>query len=171
MRLDEQLRDRGPGAPVRPGGSSWVPALIVLALVVASGGIFLATQMRDTDPQSRNAEPQLEDLLEEAPPPFAQRGADRVQDSYNPASWVTNDDYPAEALRNGEQGSVGIEFTVTPKGRASDCKVAQSSGSQLLDRTTCALITERARYNPALDAKGRAVAQTKRLRFRWQIAE
>ena len=171
MRLDEQLRGRGPGAPVRPGGGSRVPALIVVALVVVSGGIFLATQMRDADPPSRNAEPQLEDLLEEAPPPFARRGADRVQDSYNPASWVTNDDYPAEALRNGEQGSVGIEFTVTPNGRVSDCKVAQSSGSQLLDRTTCMLVTERARYRPARDTQGHPVAQNKRLRFRWQIAE
>ena len=169
MRLDEQLRDRGPGAPVRPGGGSWVPALIVLALVVVSGGVFLATQMRDADPQSRNPEPQLEDLLEEATP--ARRDADRVQDSYNPASWVRNDDYPAEALRTNQQGTVGVEFTVTPAGRVSDCKVVQSSGSQVLDRTTCTLVTRRARYRAALDAAGGAVEQSKRLRFRWEIAE
>jgi len=175
MRLDEQLPDRGPRAPVRPGGGSRAPILIILALVVASGGIFLATQMRDSDTQLPDAIPQLRDregasATEKAlPPPATGPAGERARAIDNPASWVTNEDYPPEALRNNEQGSVGIAFTVKPNGRVSDCKVVQGSGSQLLDRTTCALITERARYSPALDAEGRAVDQTLRLRFRWQI--
>jgi periplasmic protein TonB len=90
----------------------------------------------------------------------------------NPASWVTNDDYPAAALRNEEQGSVGISFNINAEGRVENCQVTSSSGSRTLDDTTCRLVSRRGRYSPALDASGRPVpGGRKSLRFRWQIPD
>jgi protein TonB len=103
-----------------------------------------------------------------APPVISKAAAARG----NPASWVTNDDYPPAALRAGDQGSVGIAFEVNPQGRVVNCNVTSSSGSSLLDQTTCRLVERRGRYSPALDAGGNPISGgRKSLRFRWQIEE
>lgn len=39
----------------------------------------------------------------------------------DPAEWIGPDDYPAEALRNGDQGIVSITWVVGADGRVSDC--------------------------------------------------
>lgn len=67
-------------------------------------------------------------------------------------------DYPRDASRAREQGSVVVNFDVRPDGRVGNCHIVKSSGSAELDRTTCALIEKRFRYEPARDASGRAVA-------------
>ncbi len=89
----------------------------------------------------------------------------------NPSSWVTNDDYPPAAIRSGDQGSVGVSFTINGEGRVENCQVTSSSGSALLDRTTCQLVTRRGRYSPALDAAGNPTNQRQSLRFRWVLPE
>ncbi|WP_173204413.1 energy transducer TonB [Sphingopyxis sp. BSNA05] len=50
-------------------------------------------------------------------------------------------------------------FTVGADGRASDCRIHQSSSHATLDATTCKLIEQRFRFEPARDASGRAVAR------------
>ena len=85
-----------------------------------------------------------------------------------PQSWVTNDDYPASALRAGEQGTTGFRLEIDPTGRVTRCTVTQSSGSTVLDSATCSLITRRARFTPARDEKGNAVGAQWSSRFRWE---
>jgi TonB family protein len=86
----------------------------------------------------------------------------------NPASWVTTDDYPPAALLAGDEGSVGVSFDVNAQGRVVNCSVTSSSGSSLLDMTTCRLVERRGRYSPALDAAGNPIAGgRKSLRYRW----
>jgi protein TonB len=70
---------------------------------------------------------------------------------------IKDSDYPRDALRAGIGGTVHLRFTVGVKGRVTDCVVTQSSGSALLDATTCRLIVARFRYEPSRDAQGRAV--------------
>ncbi|HEX8447153.1 MAG TPA: energy transducer TonB [Sphingomonas sp.] len=90
----------------------------------------------------------------------------------SPADWVTADDYPAAALRAGAQGTSGVQFRVLPSGRVSGCEVTDSSGSELLDAMSCALVTTRARYRPELDTSGRAVeSASKTLRFTWRLPD
>jgi len=67
------------------------------------------------------------------------------------------DDYPAEAQRKGEEGTVQAELTVDQNGRVSACRVVRSSGSTSLDTASCSLLTRRGRFTPARDAEGRAV--------------
>jgi protein TonB len=85
------------------------------------------------------------------------------------ADWVTTDDYPTAALREGVEGSVGIEVAIDANGRVSGCTITSSSGSPLLDQTTCKLYSRRARFTPAQDEGGRPMATHRADRVRWQI--
>ena len=65
-------------------------------------------------------------------------------------------DYPAEAVRKGEQGEVVADLLVNPTGGVETCSVVLSSGFADLDQATCAVIHTRARFMPAKDAAGKA---------------
>ena len=68
----------------------------------------------------------------------------------SPERWITHADYPAEALKDRQQGTSRIMWAIGTTGRVSDCKVVQSSGSAALDGASCLLIARRGRYKPAL---------------------
>jgi protein TonB len=70
---------------------------------------------------------------------------------------IKNSDYPRAAFDANASGTVSVEYTVTTKGRATNCSVTRSSGNVDLDRATCRLIEERFRYEPSRDARGNAV--------------
>ena len=86
-----------------------------------------------------------------------------------PGLWVTNNDYPAGAMRRGEQGVTVFRVTVGPDGRVRDCVVTRSSGSAELDRATCAKVSARAKFAPASDGGGNPVAGTYANTIRWEI--
>jgi TonB family protein len=67
------------------------------------------------------------------------------------------EDYPSGALSANEQGAVGFHFWVGTDGKANQCVVVQSSGSNSLDSTTCAIVNRRVRYIPAKDASGQSI--------------
>lgn len=85
------------------------------------------------------------------------------------ANWVRTDDYPAEALKAGEQGSVHVKLAVNEAGLPTKCDVATSSGSVALDGTTCRLLLERGRFRAAVDAAGKSVSSVYEGRFRWAM--
>ncbi|MCW3837865.1 energy transducer TonB [Sphingomonas canadensis] len=87
----------------------------------------------------------------------------------SPGGWVTNDDYPAAARRADIEGIVGFTLSIGPDGRVSGCRVDSSSGHQVLDDATCALLTERARFHPARDSNGQPVTGHWDSRFRWML--
>jgi len=70
---------------------------------------------------------------------------------------LTIADYPFAALRMGTQGRVIARLTIGTDGRVTECTVVASSGSPILDATTCRVALSRARFQPALDAAGRPV--------------
>tara|TARA_R110000824_G_scaffold11746_16_gene51605 strand:- start:5914 stop:6630 length:717 start_codon:yes stop_codon:yes gene_type:complete len=72
---------------------------------------------------------------------------------------LTRKDIPRSVWKAGNRGNVVVQFTVGTDGRASDCHIQQSSGHPVLDTTTCRLIESRFRFEPARDARGRAVAR------------
>lgn len=87
----------------------------------------------------------------------------------NAGEWITQDDYPPVALRLEEQGAVAFDLTVSADGQVSNCATTQSSGSVVLDETTCQLVSERARFRPAKDASGTQIPAHYRGRVRWAI--
>ncbi len=67
---------------------------------------------------------------------------------------VRYSDYPNSALRANQQGDVTVRLTIGLDGQVSECVVVESSGHEILDRTTCRLVTERLRATPAIGTDG-----------------
>lgn len=84
-------------------------------------------------------------------------------------SLVSGQDYPSAALRAGEQGQVGFRLTVGTNGRVTGCAVTLSSGSAVLDSTTCRILRARARFRPARDSKGEPVEGTYGGALTWSL--
>jgi len=82
---------------------------------------------------------------------------------FTPAQKITkipDREYRRLAAVSGiERGSVGIAIRVTPDGRATNCRVIRSSGSQSADALMCQLTEQYVLFRPALDPRGRPVAQ------------
>lgn len=89
----------------------------------------------------------------------------------NPGKWVTMEDYPFSALRSEAEGVTRFTLKIDAEGAPAECNVTNSSGHDDLDSTTCALMEERARFKPALDAQGKPVAATWSSSVRWMIGE
>lgn len=89
----------------------------------------------------------------------------------NPGSWITPQDYPPMALARHESGATEFRLEVDAQGVPGACTIISSSGSDMLDQATCALVRERARFTPAQDRRGKAVAGTYSNRVRWAIPE
>jgi TonB family protein len=85
----------------------------------------------------------------------------------SPGSWATNEDYPAPAISAGEEGTSEFLLMISDKGIVTACHISASSGSQHLDRATCAVMMERAAFRPAKDAKGKPVSSQYFNRVRW----
>jgi periplasmic protein TonB len=89
----------------------------------------------------------------------------------NPASWITNDDYPQSSLRAEEEGTTAITWDINAQGRVENCRVTSSSGHPALDRAACAALTRRARYSPALDQSGNPIRSSQSRRVTWRIPQ
>ncbi len=89
----------------------------------------------------------------------------------DPTTWVTQDDYPGEAMAKREQGVVNLTMDVNELGQVSACHIVQSSGSTILDQLSCRLMVDRGRFEPATDVRGKPVAAHRERRIRWQLPE
>lgn len=84
---------------------------------------------------------------------------------------ITDNDYPSAALRAGDTGTTRYQLTISAHGLVSGCAIVQSSGSALLDHTSCRLMTRRARFVPARDSDGRATVATMFGNITWKIPD
>ena len=112
--------------------------------------------------------PTVQPLPPQPTPSFTPRAAVPQNDR---AGWITNDDYPARALRDGTEGMVGYRLVIGSNGRVSACEITSSSGSRVLDDETCRQITRRARFDAATDQNGVKVVGTFTGTVRWQIPD
>lgn len=106
------------------------------------------------------------------PPPSPRRGKvrpGRPQAPFPPL--FSSADYPRSAIRAGEQGEVGFRIDIGKDGRVAACTVPATSGSAVLDSTTCRLITVRARFTPARDREGRPTTDSFTGRIIWRLPE
>jgi periplasmic protein TonB len=105
------------------------------------------------------------------PPPPPPKRIEPAAAKANLASYISNDDYPASALRAEEEGATAFRLTVGPNGRVTGCQVTSSSGSSALDSATCRLLTARARFTPARDSTGSPTTGSATGRIVWRIQE
>ena len=80
-----------------------------------------------------------------------------------------NDDYPAEAQRNGWEGKVVFRALIGTDGRAKTCEVVESSGHVVLDDATCVKVIDTARFEPARDDRGALVQGYYQTGFVWEL--
>jgi periplasmic protein TonB len=105
-----------------------------------------------------------------APPPPAAPTVNKAASAKgNPATWFSTDDYPARALREEAEGTVGISWEINEQGRAENCRVTQSSGNADLDEASCRVLMRKARYTPALDQNGNPMRTTSSRRVSWKM--
>ncbi len=74
-----------------------------------------------------------------------------------------------DSLRNEEQGKATARLIIDRNGRVSKCTIATTSGSESLDRATCRILSERARFTPARDSNGNPVEDSYTQTIVWQL--
>ena len=89
----------------------------------------------------------------------------------NPADWITNDDYPSDALSAEAQGTTRIKWDINTSGRVENCTTVSSSGNSSLDRAACNALTRRARYTPAQDTAGNPIRTSQSRSVVWRLPE
>lgn len=102
------------------------------------------------------------------PPP---RGNDYPRPPQQIGGTIVDDDYPAAAIRANAEGTTTVELSVTASGAVDGCTVVRSAGHYALDDATCDILSQRARFSPARDARGRPVKAIVRRVVRWQLPD
>ena|SRR5205085_1859641 len=104
-----------------------------------------------------------------APAPAASAPAPVQHGTDWPFDLLSDDDYPAAALRNSEQGKVRYRLEIGADGRVSNCTITSSSGSSILDSATCRIVRSRARFVPATDERGNPVPDRREGEITWRL--
>jgi protein TonB len=152
-------------SPVQPGRSrSW------LILVAAGLAAVISWSVQQSPFEAPERDLPSSPRAERAPSPVAaELPAVRAKGSL--VQLFGTDDYPAEALRREEQGTVAFMLAINRHGRVRRCTIVTGSGSEALDRRTCRILKRRARFEPARDARGGRVADTTTCRIRWELPD
>lgn len=80
---------------------------------------------------------------------------------FTPARLIRNlarSDYRALGGGRMPEGRAMVSLRIEPTGQPSNCRVRRSSGDPYVDAGLCPLITQRLRFLPALDDRGRPIA-------------
>jgi TonB family protein len=77
--------------------------------------------------------------------------------------------YPLESLMERRGGVVGVAVLVDEQGAPTECRITNDSGDRNLDRVACEGLM-RARFDPALDAEGKAMKSYWMTRITYRIA-
>lgn len=181
----DDLPDRGPGAPIRPGYGLGKTFAFLSAMLAIGWLAMLAFADRFEDwsfgsdapapvMPSREQGPRREPVPDPPRPPVPADlpdagAAQPLRPVDSPGNWVSDDDYPRMALRKGQQGTLAFRLDIDVTGVPTACVITQSSGHAILDTTACRLLTARARFHPARDAGGTAIPASFRSRFTWRI--
>ena len=88
----------------------------------------------------------------------------------DPTSWFPADAYPPTAKAAGQEGRTVFSVDVDAQGRVTSCNILQTSGSPLLDSTTCALVVTNGHFKPAIDASGTPVVGVWKSGMRWKLS-
>lgn len=89
----------------------------------------------------------------------------------NIARLLNNEDYPRAALSAEQSGIVKFAVLVDETGQVADCTVTGTSGVATLDAQSCAILKERAKFEPAVGADGKPAKDAVQARIVWAIQE
>lgn len=89
----------------------------------------------------------------------------------DPARWVGTDDYKSNWIRQEMTGKASFRLEIAADGKVIQCTITGSSGHAELDAATCALVTRRARFQPARTVGGEAVAGSYSNAIDWRLPD
>ncbi len=89
----------------------------------------------------------------------------------DPNGWVDTRDYKGNWIRQELTGRARFRLEIAADGRVAGCTITGSSGHPELDAATCALVTRRARFQPARGSEGEPVASSYSNAIDWQLPE
>jgi periplasmic protein TonB len=81
---------------------------------------------------------------------------------------INNEAYPPSAIRNEEQGTSVVRFSIGTDGRVASCDA--NGASPALDAEACRQIL-RWKYKPAVDSAGNPIAESRTQRVTWRLPE
>lgn len=87
----------------------------------------------------------------------------------NPGNWATFADYPSNALDRRQEGVVTFLLRVAANGKPLDCSILKSSGVAELDKKTCQIMMQRAKFKAAMDREGKPVEAPFVSRVKWGL--
>lgn len=76
--------------------------------------------------------------------------------------------YPSISRRRGEQGTSGLQLSISADGHITDCQIIKSSGAERLDNAACEYVKGHWRYQPATH-NGIPVASSDRTSIVWDL--
>lgn len=79
-------------------------------------------------------------------------------------------DYPAVAIDRKQGGTVTLALLIDEIGKVADCSVVGTSGVASLDAQSCALVKERAKFQPAIGIDGKPAKDSFLQRITWRLA-
>ena len=157
-------RMRSGGTPVGPLNTFLAPAQDCATPACARKALALQKSSLDSmQPPEFNSVRQTAVQPVHVPQPATPRG--------NRSNWITANDYPRAAERDGAQGTVGYLLAIDPYGRVQNCEIRRSSGHAALDETTCRQLQRRARFNPATDQTGQPTTGSFAGTVRWVLPQ
>lgn len=89
----------------------------------------------------------------------------------NIADWFPVDSYPPQARALGMEGRTEFALDVDALGRITQCRILQTSGSELLDSATCTQAIINGRFRPGRDASGKAAPRAWHSAMRWKLTQ
>jgi len=152
MRRHHPKQRFDPRSPVQPGRSS-APFLLLPVFAALSLWGLQQCSIQIPWPKAHSAanEPTRE---QSTATEFPARARGDVRGIFS------DDDYPADAQRAGQEGTVQAKLDIDTSGRVARCTIIRSSGHASLDASTCKILLRRARFVPAQDRNGKATSDT-----------
>lgn len=89
----------------------------------------------------------------------------------DPKRWVTTEDYRGNWIRQEMTGRARFRLEIAADGRVANCAITGSSGHPALDAATCALVSERAKFQPARGSEGEPVTGSYSNAIDWRLPE
>lgn len=87
----------------------------------------------------------------------------------NIGQWFGPNTYPPEAIRAAREGRVVAMLAVDATGTVTGCTIQVSSGTTVLDTTTCQIAMAHLHFDPATDHQGHPIAGAYSLPVRWVL--
>lgn len=111
----------------------------------------------------------MKDCVDDLQKVWSAEGGVSAVATANLATYLKDEDYPAEALGRDFSGTTGFAMLIDEAGRVADCMVVETSGHAILDMQSCAIMKVRARFQPARDGSGKPTRDRVRSNIRWVI--